>query len=157
MRHSLKRFIVPIIFVVMFAACDTPAPSPEPITTTPAVVSVPDFTPEQWAELGRYLHRLNTEAAARNGDIEAIKQLIRWRFGSNADRAIAIAWRESRLQPRAANPSGCRGLFQLALPLHHRFFERLGVAWQSTWFDPVVAIDAAFLLFSEQGWAPWRF
>ena len=94
---------------------------------------------------------------AHNGDHQAVEALIGLVFGAeHAPRAQAIAWRESRYQPWARNPSGASGLFQIMLPLHARRFTAAGYAPEQ-WSDPAVNVTVAYQLFQEQGWQPWAF
>jgi hypothetical protein len=76
-----------------------------------------------------------------------------------AETALAIAWCESRYRADAVNPQAvwiggrahhASGVFQLLMPLH---------AWRLAGGDPFDAeanIRAAYGLWREQGWGPWR-
>lgn len=70
------------------------------------------------------------------------------------DRAVAIATRESRLEPTARNAC-CYGLFQIHWTAHRDWLARIGVT------DPIQLLDArtnttaAYALYQLDGWAPW--
>lgn len=81
--------------------------------------------------------------------------LIRSTFVEDPDWAVAIAWRESRCQPDAANPSGSMGLFQMLLPLHDDLFYAVGCT-PDQWSDPVCNVNAAHLLYRGAGRQPWN-
>lgn len=80
--------------------------------------------------------------------------LIRSVFVEDPDWAVRIAWRESRCQPSAANPSGSMGLFQMLLPLHDDLFYAVGCT-PADWSDPVCNVEAAHLLYLGSGRQPW--
>lgn len=72
-----------------------------------------------------------------------------------------VAWRESRCDPGARNPSGASGALQIMLPLHHDLFAAL--AWRgcwpygfSLWQDPGCNAYAARELYDSSGISPWR-
>ena len=72
-----------------------------------------------------------------------------------ADRAVAIAMRESRLQPGARNAC-CYGLFQIHYGAHHAWLATIGVTSPSQLLDPVVNATAAYALYQRDGWHPWQ-
>lgn len=79
------------------------------------------------------------------------------RFGTDvADWFVGIVWRESNCRPDVVSPSGCRGLSQLALPLHADLFTAQGLDWQTSWMDPDANLEAAALLYASSGASPWR-
>lgn len=79
------------------------------------------------------------------------------RFGvAVADWMVSIVWRESNCQPNVVSPTWCRGLTQLALPLHADLFAALGLDWQTSWMDPDANLAAAALLYALSGASPWR-
>ena len=70
--------------------------------------------------------------------------------------AEAVAWRESRCQPDAANPtSSARGLFQLLASLHSHRYVAVGCT-AADWPDPVCNTLAARHLYDAAGTSPWR-
>lgn len=71
----------------------------------------------------------------------------RWAGTGQADCAVRIAHRESRLNPRAKNRrSSASGVFQLT-----------AVHWRGRFdpFDAQANIDYAFKLWKGSGWRPW--
>ena len=98
-----------------------------------------------------------TAAQASSGGCNpAVAAIIRADFGRAAPWATAIAWRESRCQPGAANRrSSARGVFQLMVPLHARQFAAVGCSWRQ-WANARCNIAAAAHLYREQGTRPWR-
>lgn len=79
------------------------------------------------------------------------------RFGTDVAAWFThIVWRESNGDPTAVSPSGCRGLSQLALPLHADLFTAQGLDWHTSWADPDANLEAAALLYASSGASPWR-
>jgi hypothetical protein len=74
------------------------------------------------------------------------------RYPWSVEEALAVMWCESRGDPLAFNrSSGASGLFQFLMPLHQwRFAGTAGV------FDGPANIAAAYQLWTERGWQPWR-
>ena len=136
-------------------------------TLTPAAAygqAGPKLTPALTAEQAQaavvyayaaYWQHIHTEA--NNGNRAAVEQLIRWRWAGTGqeDKAVRIAWRESNLRPDVVSYTGCCvGVFQLHTSFHGWRFAARG--WQGTpWTDAAANIDAAWHLWSEQGWRPW--
>lgn len=71
--------------------------------------------------------------------------------------AVAVAWRESRCQPAADNPtSTAYGLMQLLHSLHaHRYYSS-GACTAADWHVPWCNLAAARHLYNEAGTSPWR-
>lgn len=79
------------------------------------------------------------------------------------DRAIAIATRESRLQPGVKNAC-CYGLFQIHWGAHHSWLAGLGIFSASQLYDAETNARAAYALYQRadaangdngNGWGPW--
>jgi hypothetical protein len=88
-----------------------------------------------------------------NAQVEA---LIRQVFPDEQDeKALAVAWRESRLDPRAYNGWCCYGLFQIYFKANASFLATLGVTAAEQLYDPVLNTRVAFAMFQRSGWAPW--
>ena len=71
-------------------------------------------------------------------------------YGWPCGEALAVAECESTFNPNAYNQSGASGVFQLMMPLH---------AWRLEGESPFNAdanIKAAYGLYIEQGWWPWK-
>jgi hypothetical protein len=71
------------------------------------------------------------------------------------DRAVQIAWRESRHQPTAANAC-CYGLFQIHYRAHRAWLTRYGVTAPADLLDPATNITVALALYGQAGWGPWK-
>lgn len=115
--------------------------------------------PREWAEFDRwvaYVRFLEIAGAAERGEHWAVEALIWIVFPDDFEWAKATAWRESRYQPWARNPSGASGLMQLMLPLHASRFTAVGKS-PAEWADPVANLLAARALYDGAGRAPWRF
>lgn len=70
------------------------------------------------------------------------------------DRAVAIAYRESRLQPSARNAC-CYGLFQIHWSAHRRWLADLGVTAPADLLDARTNVFVALVLWQQAGWGPW--
>lgn len=71
-------------------------------------------------------------------------------------RAIAIAKRESKLNP-AAYSWCCVGLFQLNWSSHSKWLKAMGIGSAQELLDPYVATRAALQLYKRSnGWGPWE-
>lgn len=70
------------------------------------------------------------------------------------DHAIAIADRESHLNPSARNFC-CYGLFQIYFSVHHAWLGSLGVTDASQLWDPKVNATVAYQMYLRNGFAPW--
>jgi len=97
-------------------------------------------------------------APAPAGPPPAVAAAIQNAFGDLGPGVVScmtdVAYRESRWDPAARNPSGASGLFQLLLPLHDDLFYALGVP-PSAWPDPHWNALAARELYNGAGIAPW--
>lgn len=83
------------------------------------------------------------------------EQIIRAVFPDDIeDRAVAIAWRESRFVPTAANAC-CYGLFQINYGAHRSWLASIGVTSPQQLLDPNVNVFVAYGLYQAAGWGPW--
>lgn len=72
------------------------------------------------------------------------------------DRALAIAWRESRYIPTAHN-SCCHGLFQIYWSIHKVWLATQGVTSLDQLYDPVTNTRMAYQIYLRNGgWGPWE-
>lgn len=89
-----------------------------------------------------------------------VEQIIRDVFPDDLeDHAVAIAMRESRLQPEVINANGnATGLFQIMWTVHRSWMcPQLGVCAQSDLQDARINAEAALALFQRDGgWGPWK-
>ncbi len=73
------------------------------------------------------------------------------------ERALAIAQRESNLQPSAFSGSKCcYGLFQIYYRWHTGWLPQVGVTSPAQLFDPRLNAAAAYRLYQRNGWGPWE-
>jgi len=70
------------------------------------------------------------------------------------DRALRIAWRESRFVPTARNAC-CYGLFQIYFTVHRAWLADYGVTSPADLYDPRTNATVAYALYQKAGWAPW--
>jgi peptidoglycan hydrolase-like protein with peptidoglycan-binding domain len=70
------------------------------------------------------------------------------------DRAVAIATRESRLQPGARNAC-CYGLFQIHWQAHRAWLAEFGVTSPAGLLDARTNATVALALYQAAGWGPW--
>jgi hypothetical protein len=120
------------------AAAQESSPNPQPILYVQPVDYVAVIT---------YMRTLPAETLIR----------IAWSGTGQADRAVAIARRESGLRCDADNPrSSASGLFQ-TLSLHRARAERLNLTWSNvTGPDCLDDVFLAYDMWSDSGWGPWR-
>lgn len=118
------------------AAQEQTSPPPVELTATVDYVAVQN-----------YMRTLPAETLIR----------IAWADTGQADRAVAIARRESGLRCDADNPrSSASGLFQ-TLSLHRPRAERLNLSWANiTGPDCLDDVFLARAIYADSGWRPWR-
>jgi hypothetical protein len=85
-----------------------------------------------------------------------VEALIRKAFPDDQEeRALEIAWRESRHNPSAYNGWCCYGLFQIYFEANSKFLATLGITSAAQLYDPVLNVRAALAMFQRSGWGPW--
>ena len=74
------------------------------------------------------------------------------------EKAIAIAQRESHLNPRAVNSSKCcYGLFQIYYRWHKSWLPNVGVNSANELLSPQLNAVAAYRMYQRSnGWGPWK-
>lgn len=90
---------------------------------------------------------------------QSIEQIIRAAWPDDLEeKALAIAWRESRHQPHVTSSTGCcHGLFQIYWGVHRGWLDDVGVHSAQDLFDPVLNARAAYRLYQRAGgWDPWK-
>ena len=167
-RHSF----IPIL-VMAAAACHAPPARTTPSTSTtsstsstttstlPPTTTAPPTTTTAAAPVARTSPPPPAPTPVVTACPAPIVDLINkyWdRFGpSTVEWAISIAWRESNCRPDVVSPTGCYGIFQMALPLHADLFAGVGYPdWRSVRFDAEANIAAAAALYASSGSSPWR-
>lgn len=88
---------------------------------------------------------------------QSVDDSIRSWFPSNHGDAVRVARCESSLNPRAVNPNGFHGLFQIAKAYHRSAFERVtGVSWDEGIYNAYYNSQyARYLYDASGGWGPW--
>ncbi len=71
------------------------------------------------------------------------------------DQAIAIANRESHLQPGVFNGFCCYGLFQIYFAANRPLMTSLGVTSATQLLDATTNTRVAYAMYQRSGWAPW--
>lgn len=85
-------------------------------------------------------------------DPSSVEAMIREVWPANlADRAVAIAYRESRFVPTVRTWC-CFGVFQI----HKIHLAGLGLTSVEQLYDPRINIEAAYRLYQAAGWGPWN-
>ncbi len=71
------------------------------------------------------------------------------------ERALEIAFRESRFVPTARN-SCCYGIFQIYWSVHRSWLADIGITSDQQLYDPATNARAAYALYQRAGgWGPW--
>lgn len=85
-----------------------------------------------------------------------VEEIIRDVFPDDIeDRAVRIAWRESRFVPTARN-SCCFGILQIHKMHLAWLCPELGICSTDQLLDARTNAEAAYALYLRDGWAPWR-
>lgn len=99
--------------------------------------------------------------SSSNAEVERIIRAI-WPDALE-ERALKIAWRESRYQADADNGWCCVGLFQIYWTIHQTWLGSVGVTSRPQLFDAEANTRAALALYERSlaqrgdGWHPWCF
>jgi hypothetical protein len=127
----------------------TAAPAPAPATTAPATIPPVTTTPVTTEQVG-------TTPSSSNSTPDEVKQIIRDVWPDELEeRAIEIAYRESRHLPTAQNYC-CYGIFQIYWSVHRSWLDDIGITDDQQLFDPATNTRAAFALYQRAGgWGPW--
>src|SRR5687768_12278443 len=96
------------------------------------------------------------EPAERAPENRSVEQIIRDVWPDELeDRAVTIAWRESRHQPDARNYC-CHGLFQIYWTVHDGWMAGHGVTSLDQLYDAETNARMAYALYERAGgWGPW--
>lgn len=120
---------------------------PGPVTLASLIGSVP----VGGASGGAPAQRLNPPAPAPTAAPQTVEDMIRAVWPPEfADRAVRIAYRESRFQPHVRTWC-CYGIFQI----HRQHLARLGLTSVDQLYDPLTNVVAAYHLYQLDGWGPW--
>ena len=72
----------------------------------------------------------------------------------SVDRALQVAYNESRYRFDAYNGSCCYGVFQISASAHAGRLRARGLSTADL-YDAKVNIEIAVEIFHESGWGPW--
>ena len=120
-----------------------------PTSTTPATIPPATTTPVTTEPVG-------ATPSSSNSTPAEVKQIIRDVWPDELEeRAIEIAYRESRYVPTAQNYC-CYGLFQIYWSVHRTWLDDIGITDGQQLFDPATNARAAYALYQRAGgWGPW--
>lgn len=90
--------------------------------------------------------------------VEQVKQIIRDVWPDDLEqRALEIAYRESRYNPLAKNWC-CYGVFQIYWDVHKSWLPQIGITTANQLYDPYLNSLAAYWVYKRAGgWGPWGF
>jgi len=162
---SIDTVLVPGRTICLPAGAATPAPPapPTPPTMAPTPSTAPPATASRSAAASTVTPTTSvpaptTTAPARPAAVSAERAvaIIRSVWPDDLEeRAIEIAWRESKHQSNVNNWC-CYGLFQINWNAHRSWLSSLGVTTASQLYDPTVNATAAYTLYQRSGgFGPW--
>lgn len=135
------------------AGAATPAP---PTTAAPAVTSPATTSTTTTSSTSTTTSTTTTTVPPSPAGPEDIKQIIRDVWPDELEeRALEIAYRESRYVPTAKNFC-CYGLFQMYWTVHQSWLADIGITNDQQLYDPETNARAAYALYQRAGgWGPW--
>lgn len=164
---------IAIVLSLFFAACatedagveivestTTTTTEPEIVTTTTTEAPptteayIPPTTTTQYVEPAPVaIPEAIEEPVAIEIPTGSIEEMICNTFGDQCQKALSVAWCESRYNPGTVGAAGERGLMQIH-PVHIQYLGNYGLTWDDM-FDPAANLTYAYALYSSQGWGPW--
>jgi hypothetical protein len=140
------------------AGSSTPPPPPAPTSTSaPTTTAAPPTTaaPTTTSTTTTTTTTATTVAPSPAGP-QDVQQIIRDVWPDELEeRALEIAFRESRYVPTAKN-SCCYGIFQIYWKVHRSWLADLGITDDQQLYDPATNARAALALYERSGgWGPW--
>lgn len=152
---TVETPLFPGVDICLPAGSVTPAPpstAPPASATTSTTTSTTITTTSPTATTAP----TTTTAPVAPAGPEEIVQIIRNVWPDELEeRALEIAYRESRYVPTAKNFC-CYGLFQIYWSVHQGWLADLGVTSAEQLFDPETNARAAYALYQRAGgWGPW--
>jgi hypothetical protein len=130
----------------------TAPPSTAPPSTTPATTRAPSTTAAPTTTAAPV-----TSPPAPTASQAQVQQLIRDIWPDDLEqRALEIAYRESRYIATAYNGWCCYGVFQIYYTAHDGWLDEIGVNTASDLYDARKNITAAYMIYQRAGgWGPW--
>lgn len=153
--------IYPGTSICLPAGATTPAPPPTtaaPATTAPDTTTSATTAPATTTAPTATTTPVGTTSSSSNSTPAEVKQIIRDVWPDELEeRAIEIAYRESRYVPTAQNFC-CYGLFQIYWTVHQTWLNDIGITDDQQLHDPATNARAAYALYQRAGgWDPWGF
>ncbi|MFT6291852.1 MAG: LysM repeat protein [Ilumatobacter sp.] len=154
---TVNTALYPGSAICLPAGSTTPAPptattlpattEPAPATTAPATTA--NTTPTNTTPT-------NTTVSNTSATPDEVKQIIRDVWPDELEeRALEIAFRESRYVPTAKNFC-CYGIFQIYWTVHDVWLVDIGITDDQQLYDPATNARAAYALYQRAGgWGPW--
>lgn len=153
---SAQTVILPGDSICLPAGAKMPDPLPPPTTaatattapaTTTSVASAPPTTAPATTAPPTTVRLSRSE----------VEEIIRDVWPDDLeDKALDIAWRESKFQPGAYNGWCCYGLFQIHWGAHKGWLATLGIDSTSDLLDARRNTEVAYLIYQRAGgWGPW--
>jgi LysM repeat protein len=151
LEHNLATVDTPLYpgrEVCLPAGATMPSPPPPPPTVPPSTAA-PTAPPTTAAPT-------TTVRPPSSYSEQEVIAIIRFVWPDDLeDKAIAIADRESNLNPAAQNWC-CSGLFQIYFNVHKGWLAGIGVTSPAQLLDPATNARAAYALYQRSGgWGPW--
>lgn len=136
--------IYPGTAICLPAGATTPAPPP---TTAPPATTTPANSTDT---------SVGATPSSPNSTPDEVEQIIRDVWPDELEeRALEIAYRESRFVPTAKNFC-CYGLFQIYWTVHRSWLDDIGITDDQQLYDPATNARAAYTLYQRAGgWGPW--
>lgn len=140
-RATVDTPIFPGDEICLPAGATVPSPPTTTPSTTPPTTAPPTTAPP-------------TTAPAGPADVERIIRDV-WPDDLE-ERALEIAWRESRHVPTAFNGTCCYGLFQIYYSAHASWLRQFGINTATDLYHARKNTEAAYALYQRAGgWGPW--
>lgn len=135
-----------------------PAPGPTDDEVAAYAASIERAQAEAAAAEAAAAKAAEAQAAAAAAPAAApgsVQEIIARYFGTQTQKALAVARCESGLNPGAVSPGGGNhGLFQINNVHSGQFQSVTGAPWSAR-YDAETNTKFAHWLYSQQGWGPW--
>ncbi len=162
---SLSTTIFPGDEVCLPEGASMPTPPTTAAATTAPTTTAPSTTSDSSSSDSSTTAPSTTEASTTTAaptttsyvSASEAAQIIRDVWPDDLEeRALEVAWRESRHRPDADNGWCCHGLFQIYYSVHADWLQDFGVYQLSDLYDARKNAEAAYALYQGAGgWGPW--
>lgn len=160
-RATLETVIAPGDEVCLPAGAAVPTtgpPTTEAPTTDPPAIDPGDETPPEESTPTTTEAPTTTvhEETAPSSTASEVQQIIRDIWPDELEeKALDIAFRESRFDARAYNGWCCYGVFQLYWTVHEGWLDDYGIDSIEDLYDARKNTEAAYAMYQSSGWGPW--